>query len=57
LNFSAGTYAIALFYIIVTFSRTKRLDQNTLLNKNFSDLRELDREIASIPLRSQYDDR
>ena len=49
-------YATALFYAIVTFRRTKRLDQITLLNKIFGDLRELDRELASIPLGSQYDD-
>ncbi len=53
---SAGIYSIALFYTIVTFRRTKRLDQISLLNKNFSDLRELDREVASIPSESQYDD-
>jgi hypothetical protein len=53
---SAGIYSIALFYTIVTFRRTKRLDQISLLNKIFSDLRELDREVASIPSESQYDD-
>jgi hypothetical protein len=52
---SAGIYSIALFYTIVTFQRSKRLDQITLLNKIFSDLRDLDREIASIPVGSQYD--
>ncbi len=52
---SARIYSIALFYTIVTFWCTKRLDQITLLNKIFSDLRELDLELASIPLGSQYD--
>jgi hypothetical protein len=52
---SAGIYSIALFYTIVTFRRTKRLDQISLLNKIFSDLRELDREVASMPSESQYD--
>jgi hypothetical protein len=52
----AGIYAIALFYTIVTFRRTKRLDQITLSNTIFSDLRELDRELAKIPSASQYDD-
>lgn len=52
---SAGIYSIALFYTIVSFQRTKRLDQITLLNKIFSDLRDLDHEIANVPLGSQYD--
>jgi hypothetical protein len=53
---AAGIYAIALFYTIVTFRRTKRLDQITLSNTTFSDLRDLDRELAKIPSGSQYDD-
>ena len=51
----AGIYAVALFYTIITFSRTKRLDQITLSDRIFSELRELDRELAKIPLESQYD--
>ena len=43
---TAGIYAIALFYTIVTFRRTKRLDQITLSNNIFNDLRDLDRELA-----------
>jgi hypothetical protein len=35
---TAGIYAIALFYTIVTFRRTKRLDQITLSNNIFNDL-------------------
>jgi hypothetical protein len=53
---AAGIYAIALFYTIVTFRRTKRLDQITLSDTTFSDLRDLDREVAKIPSGSQYDD-
>jgi hypothetical protein len=53
---SAGIYAIALFYTIVTFRRTKRLDQITLSNNIFSELRNLDRELAEIPSGSQYND-
>jgi len=53
---SAGIYSIALFYTIVTFRRTKRLDQISLLNKIFSDLRDLDREVANISSESKYDD-
>ena len=51
----AGIYAIALFYTIVTFRRSKRIDQITLSDHMFSDLRELDRELAKIPPESQYD--
>src|SRR6187200_1676434 len=53
---SAGIYAIALFYTIVTFRRTKRLDQITLSNNIFGELRDLDRELAKIPSGSQYND-
>ena len=53
---TAGIYAIALFYTIVTFRRMKRLDQITLPNNIFNDLRDLDRELAKLPLGSQYDD-
>jgi hypothetical protein len=53
---SAGIYAIALFFTIVTFRRTKRLDQITLSNNIFGELRNLDLELAKIPSGSQYDD-
>jgi hypothetical protein len=53
---SAGIYAAALFFTIVTFRRTKRLDQITLSNNIFSELRNLDLELAKIPSGSQYDD-
>ena len=53
---SAGIYAIALFYTIVTFRRSKRLDQITLLNNIFDHLRDLDREVAKISSGSQYND-
>ena len=49
-------YAIALFYTIVTFRRTKKLDQIALSTHVFNELRELDRELAKIPPGSQYDD-
>ena len=52
---AAGIYATALFYTIVTFRRSKRIDQITLGEHIFSDLRELDRELAKIPSESQYD--
>jgi hypothetical protein len=52
---AAGIYATALFYTIITFRRSKMLDQITLSDRIFSDLRELDRELAKIPPKSQYD--
>jgi hypothetical protein len=53
---AAGIYATALFYTIVTFRRTKRLDQITLSDRVFYGLRDLDRELDKIPTGSQYDD-
>jgi hypothetical protein len=53
---SAGIYAMALFFTIVTFRRTKRLDQITLSNNIFSELRNLDLELAKIPSGSQFND-
>ena len=52
---AAGIYATALFYTIVTFRRSKRIDQITLAERIFSELRELDRELAKMPSESQYD--
>ena len=52
---AAAMYATALFYTIVTVRHTKRLDQITLSDHIFSELRELDRELAKIPPGSQYD--
>ena len=45
---AAGIYAIALFYTVVTFRRTKRSDQITQINIIMSDLRNLDLEIEKI---------
>lgn len=52
---AARIYATALFYTIVTFRRSKKIDQITLAEHIFSELRELDRELAKIPPESQYD--
>jgi hypothetical protein len=52
----AGIYAAALFYTIVTFRRTKKLDQLTITNEIFLELRNLDRELAKIPPEPQFDD-
>jgi hypothetical protein len=53
---TAGIYAVALFYTIVTFRRAKRLDQITSLDGIMTELRDLDRELAKIPSGSRYDD-
>jgi hypothetical protein len=52
----AATYAITLFYTIVTFQRSKRLDQITSLGDVTNELRDVDRELAKIPSGSQFDD-
>jgi hypothetical protein len=44
---TAGIYAVALFYTIVTFRRAKRLDQITSLDGILTELRDLDRELAN----------
>lgn len=48
-------YAIALFYTVITFKRTKELDQIRITETIFNDLRELDRELSKIPSGSQLD--
>ena len=52
---AAGIYAAALFYTIVTYRRSKRIDQITIGDRIFHGLRELDRELTTIPQESQYD--
>jgi hypothetical protein len=52
----AAIYAITLFYTIVTFQRSKRLDQITSLGDVMNELRDVDRELAKIPSASQFDD-
>jgi hypothetical protein len=53
---TAAIYAAALFYTILTFRRSKRIDQLTITNEIFLELRNLDRELAKIPREAQYDD-
>ena len=53
---AAGIYAIALFYTVVTFRHTKKLDQITRMNIIMADLRNLDLELAKIPPEHEYDD-
>jgi hypothetical protein len=48
-------YAIALFYTVITFKRTKELDQITITETIFKDLREIDRELSKIPSGSEHD--
>jgi len=48
-------YAIALFYTVLTLKRTKELDQITITETIFNDLRQLDRELSKIPSGSQHD--
>jgi hypothetical protein len=52
----AAVYAITLFYTIVTFQRSKRVDQITSLGDVMNELRDVDRELAKIPSGSQFDD-
>jgi hypothetical protein len=52
----AAIYAITLFYTIVTFQRSKRLDQITSLGNVMTELRDVDRELAKIPSGSQFED-
>jgi hypothetical protein len=52
----SAIYAITLFYTIVTFQRSKRLDQITSLGDVMNELRDVDRELAKIPSGSQFDD-
>jgi hypothetical protein len=52
----AAIYAITLFYTIITFQRSKRLDQITSLGDVMNELRDVDRELAKIPSGSQFDD-
>lgn len=48
-------YAVALFYTVVTFKRSKELDQIKITETIFNDLRQLDRELSKIPSGSQHD--
>ncbi|HKG40637.1 MAG TPA: hypothetical protein VKA98_00710 [Nitrososphaeraceae archaeon] len=52
----AAIYAVTLFYTIVTFQRSKRLDQITSLGDVMNELRDVEREMAKIPAGSQFDD-
>jgi hypothetical protein len=53
---ASGIYGAALFFTILTFQRSKRLDQISLATDVMNELRDLDRELAKIPSESQNDD-
>jgi hypothetical protein len=53
---AAGIYGAALFFTILTFQRSKRLDQISLATDVMNELRDLDRELAKIPSESRNDD-
>lgn len=46
-------YAVALYYIVRTFKRSKKLDQIRVTETIFNDLRQLDRELSALPASSQ----
>jgi hypothetical protein len=52
---AAGIYAAALFYTIVTYRQSKRIDQLAIGDRIFAGLRELDKGLIAIPQDSQYD--
>ena len=52
----AAIYGIPLFYTIVTFRRSKKVDQIISLGDVMKELREVEREMAKIPPGSQYDE-
>ena len=53
---SAVIYAEALFFTIIRFRRTKRLDQIALSENIFKELRNLDLELSKVPIGLQYDE-
>ena len=48
-------YAVALYYTVITVKRSKELDQIRITETIFNDLRQLDRELSTLPSRSQDD--
>ena len=52
----AGIYAITLVYTIVTFRRSKKLDQITSLGDVMKELQDAELEMAKIPPDSVYDE-
>ncbi|HZD34008.1 MAG TPA: hypothetical protein VE130_02290 [Nitrososphaeraceae archaeon] len=52
---AAGIYATALFYTVITFRRSKKLDQITQTNLIMSSWRDAEVELDKIPPSSEYD--
>jgi hypothetical protein len=52
---AAGIYAAALFYTVITFRRSKKLDQITQTNIIMASLRDVEVELAKVPPGSEYD--
>ena len=52
---TAGIYAAALFYTVITFRRSKKLDQITQTNLITSSWRDAEIELDKIPTGSEYD--
>jgi hypothetical protein len=48
-------YAVALFYTVLTFKRSKELDQIRVTETIFNDIRQLDRELSRLRSSSQDD--
>lgn len=48
-------YAVALYYTVITFKRSKELDQIRVTETIFNDLRQQDRELSTLPSNSQDD--
>jgi len=48
-------YAVALFYTVLTFKRSKELDQIRVTETIFNDIRQLDRELSKLRSSSQDD--
>lgn len=52
---AAGIYAEALFYTVITFKRSKKLDQITQTNIIMASWRDVEVELAKVPPGSEYD--
>jgi hypothetical protein len=52
---AARIYAAALFFTVITFRRSKKLDQITQMNIIVSSWRDLETELGKVPPGSEYD--
>lgn len=51
----AVIYAVALYYTVITFKRSKELDQIRVTETIFNDIRQLDRELSKLRSSSRDD--